>query len=200
MTPGATITSAFSCFSIRICEKAHFRGTGASAIRLHFRMATYACSDVNELQLYFLKPQITSEAIRAISARGKNPGDANSGSGGRRNNHLWQMGRRHRSRSRTHTHEAGRDANSLCDYVRHACDGTRHARCENNVYSRDARGGDGLCWRLQRARAMPMPESNWRTRSCSWSCAASRCDVVRPAWTARINSLDCQSARMAPDG
>ena len=61
---------------------------GAFAIRLHFRMATYACSDVNELQLYFLSRKITSEAIRAISARGKNPDDANNGSGGRRNNRL----------------------------------------------------------------------------------------------------------------
>ena len=147
LTPGATITIAISCFSIRICEVARFRCSCAIALRLHFRMLTYAFTDI--------KPIISSGAIRAISDRGRNPGDVDSNSGGRRNNRLYRMGRRHTSKSRNRIPKAGRGENSLCASAQQVCDGARHAPSVNGVCKNDARAGDGPRWRWRHSQAMP---------------------------------------------
>lgn len=147
LTPGATITIAISCFSIRICEVARFRRSCAIALRLHFCMPAYAFADI--------KGVISSGAIRAISDRGRNPGGADSNSGGRRNNRLYRTGRRHTSKSRNRIRKAGRGANSLCAFVQQVCDGARHAPCVNGVCRNDARAGDGPRWRWRYSQAMP---------------------------------------------
>lgn len=106
---GSDYSERLSSISIRIRKVRCFRMRDAIGLR--------SCR--HERNKFVSRSRFTNEAIREISARGRNLGGANNSSGGHRNNRRCRMDRLHMSKNQNDIRNEVRGANSL--YANRRC-------------------------------------------------------------------------------